>query len=367
MFALPDSSARLAVGPVLLSLLMLVLDAAAADDPGVPVEIAVAQEQDIQRMVHLTGSVTSARSSRLSAATSGLVTVLQVDAGSRVAAGDLLLELDPELAQWQWESARASVEQTRLALSDARRRLQEARTLAPQRSIAETVVRDLAAEVAEDEAALHQAEAEAAYRKGILARHRLSAPFAGVVSAKLTELGEWVTPGQAVLELVATDELRLDFQVAEDFLGNIAPDTPVRFTLGSDTNTVYSGAVDTVVPVANPGARTSLLRVRAGDTDKRMLPGMSARAMITLNTGRRGLSVPRDAILKFPDGRAVVWVVQGNDRVAPVKEQRVDTGLVFAGQVEVRDGLQEGARVVIQGNEALRDGQRVTVQQRAER
>jgi hypothetical protein len=50
-----------------------------------------------------------------------------------------------------------------------------------------------------------------------------------------------------------------------------------------------------------------------------------------------------------------------------VKEQRVETGLVFDGQVEVRAGLQKGARVVIQGNEALRDGQRVSVQQRAGR
>jgi membrane fusion protein (multidrug efflux system) len=366
VFTLPDLSARLTAGPVLLSLLMLVQHVT-ADSPGVPVEVAVAREQVIQRMIHLTGTVTSARSAQLSAATDGLVTALQVDAGSRVTAGDLLLELDPELAHWQWESAQASVEQARLALSDARRRLEEARTLAPQRSIAETVVRDLAAEVAEDEAALHQAEAEAGYRKGILSRHRLSAPFAGVVSAKLTELGEWVTPGQAVLELVSIDELRLDFQVAEDFLGNITPDTPVHFTLGADTGTVYAGKVDTVVPVTDPGARTSLLRVRATDTDSRMLPGMSARAVLRLNTGRRGLSVPRDAILKFPDGRAVVWVVQADEGGSVVKEQRVDTGLVFEGQVEIRAGLQEGARVVVRGNEALRDGQRVSVQQRPER
>jgi len=345
----------------------MLIQYAAADSTGAPVAVAVAREQVIQHTVHLTGTVTSARSSRLSAATGGLVTLLQVDAGSRVAAGDLLLELDPELAHWQWESAKASVEQTRLALSDARRRLEEARTLAPQRSIAETVVRDLAAEVAEDEAALHQAEAEAGYRKGILSRHRLSAPFAGVVSAKLTELGEWVTPGQAVLELVATDELRLDFQVAEDFLGKIAPDTPVSFTLGADSGTVYAGEIATVVPVTNPGARTSLLRVRAADTASRMLPGMSARAELRLNTGRRGLSVPRDAILKFPDGRAVVWIVLDDDSGSVVKEQRVDTGLVFEGQVEIREGLQEGARVVVLGNEALRDGQRVSVQQRTER
>ena len=48
-----------------------------------------------------------------------------------------------------------------------------------------------------------------------------------MVGAKLTELGEWVTPGQPVLNLVATGQLRLDFPVADDYLGAVGPDTPV--------------------------------------------------------------------------------------------------------------------------------------------
>jgi len=328
---------------------------------GVPVTVEPVREQAIEQVVKLSGTVTSARSARLSTATDGLVTRLHVDAGSRVGAGDVLLELDPELAQWQWESAQASVEQARLALADARRRLEEARTLAPQRSIAETVVRDLAAEVAEDEAALHQAEAEAGYRKGILTRHQLRAPFAGVVSAKLTELGEWVDPGEAVLELVATDDLRLDFPVVEDYVADVAADMPVSVYLGANPRATYEGKVATVVPVTDPGARTFLLRVVVPGRGREMIPGMSAQARLKLATGRRGLVVPRDAILKFPDGRVVVWLVESDEAGATVSEQRVDTGLVFDGLVEVREGLTAGARVVVQGNEALQNGQRVAV------
>ena len=71
------------------------------------------------------------------------------------------------------------------------------------RETAETVVRDLAAEVAEDEAALQQAKANSGYRKGILDRHQLRAPFSGVISSRTVDLGQWVTPGQAVLGLVS--------------------------------------------------------------------------------------------------------------------------------------------------------------------
>lgn len=345
-----------------LAWLTLTLAPAAVVDSsdGVPVELARVQEQDISRVVQITGTVTSARDARLSVSTGGLVTGLHVDAGSRVAAGEVLLKLDPELAQLQWNSALAEVEEARTALADARRRLEEARILAPQRSIAETVVRDLEAEVAEDDAALHRAEAQAGYRKGILDRHELRAPFPGVINAKLTELGEWVDPGQPVLHLVSTEALRLDFKVPEDYLADIGPDTVVRFVLNAAPDRLHSGRVMTVVPVTDPVARTFLLRVQPLEQDASPLrPGMSARAELSLATGRRGLVVPRDALLRFPDGRVVVWVAEAGSDGPVAAERVVRTGLAFDGMVEVTGGLEEGARVVVKGNESLRSGQRI--------
>jgi len=335
--------------------------AAAQPESPVPVRVDAAREQPIQRSVPLTGTVTSARSALLSAATSGLVTRLNVDAGSVVATGEVLLELDPALAQWQWQSATASAEVARVALADAQRRLAEARKLAPQFTISESAVRDLEAEVAQDDADLQRAEAEAGYRKGLLDRHQVRAPFPGVVSAKQTELGEWVEPGQSVLTLVATQELRMDFPVAEDYLADVTLATPVTYTLGDNAADARPGVVTTVVPVTEPGARTFLLRVRARESDARMIPGMSARAQLTLDAGRRGLTVPRDAIVKFPDGRAVVWVVERDDEGLLVTETRVTTGLIVDGRVEIREGLDAGDQVVVQGNEALRNSQRIVL------
>lgn len=328
---------------------------------GAPVRVARAVEQEISEVIQVTGTVTSARDARLSVSIGGLVTALHVDAGSRVAAGDPLLNLDPELAELQWRSAEAGAEEARNALADARRRLDEARTLAPQRSIAETVVRDLAAEVAEDEAALHRAEAEAGYRRGILARHELRAPFAGVVSARLTDLGEWVDPGQAVFNLVATGELRLDFEVPEDHLADVTTETPVTFTLNPAPESLHRGSVAAVVPVTEPGTRTFLVRVVAEDAISWMIPGMSARAELKLATGRKGLVVPRDAVQRFPDGRVVIWVVESGPEGAVAAEKLVRIGLAFDGVVEVMRGLEPGATVVIEGNESLQNGQRVRV------
>ena len=77
------------------------------------------------------------------------------------------------------------------------------------------MVKDIASEVAEDQAVLDKASAEAGYRQGLLQRHQLIAPFAGVITARHAELGEWIVPGNAALTLVSTEQLRLEFQAPE--------------------------------------------------------------------------------------------------------------------------------------------------------
>lgn len=350
----------------LLALVIFAPVTAVAQERRVPVAVTSVQEQLIQRQLQLSGTVTAERAARLSVATSGLVNNLSVDAGDRVATGDVLLELDSELANFQWQSAQAAEVQARHALDDARRRLKEARHLAPQQSIAETVVRDLAAEVSEDEAALQAAIAQAGYRQGILERHQLRAPFSGVISVRHTELGEWVTPGQAILELVAIDNLRIDLQVPEDHLGGIESGGQVNFTLGADRQKHHTGRIVAAVPVTDPTARTFLLRIVPTEVVAVMRPGMSVRTDLRLGTNRKGLVVPRDAVLRQADGRVVVWAVEQVDGGSVAAERLVRTGLSFGGLVEITEGLSVKDQVVVRGNESLRNGQALVVERLAE-
>ena len=346
---------------VVATLLLLVISARTSAQEGVPVGVAESETRLVFSQLQVTGTVTSARSARLSAATSGQVALVNVDAGSRVAKGEVLLTLDPEIPQLEYQSADARQRQARLALNDARRRLEEARELAPQRSIAESVVRDLEAEVAEDEAALRAASAEAQRRKALLARTQVRAPFDGVVAAKLTEAGEWVNPGQAVVTLVSSDELRLDFAVADDYLGAIDESVNVSYRVGQGGQDAYQGTIATVVPVSDPADRTFLLRVTPTADRPVLAPGMSVSALLQIPAGREGVVVARDAVVRYPDGRSVVWVVEAGDGGPVAAERLIRPGQQFAGQVEIVSGLAAGEQVVVRGNETLRSGQPVQV------
>lgn len=346
----------------LLMLTLLVVPAAVRADRAVPVVVSTATQMPVLRELNLHGSVAAERNARLSVAVAGLVASLAVDSGDTVDAGALLLELDPELARLRRDAALARAAQAGIRSADASRRLQEARLLLPQRGIAETAVRDLEAVLAEAEVLSEQAQAEAALQEALLARHSLRAPFAGVISQRMTDVGEWLEPGQSVFELVGMDTLRLEFAVPEDHLGSLHPGAAVSFVAGGRLSERFTGTIDSIVPVAEPGARTFLLRVQPdANAARALLPGLSVSALLQLATGRSGVTVPRDAILRYPDGRVVVWSVAESPDGPIAVENVVDTGLSFGGRIEIPSGLTAGSRIVVRGNEALQPGQALAV------
>ena len=352
------ASRRAIFGILLLTLTATVLAEA-------PVRVESVSTQTIVQQINVTGSVTSPRSALLSTAVAGLVAQIVVDEGDRVEAGDALLSLDAELAELALDRSIAELRQSESALADARRRLADAEEVGAKRAIARTDIESLRAEVLSDEAALAATRAALREQEAIVARHTLKAPFAGVISVRHTELGEWVNPGDGLLELVATENLRFDFRVAQDYFRALTPDTPVEIALDSIPDRALRGRIDAIVPVKNPGARTFLVRVLADDVEvsesMAITPGMSVRGRLKLNTGRLGVAVSRDAILRFPDGRITVWIVDDANELPVVHEQAVQTGFEFDGLVEITTGLAEGDLVVTRGNETLQDGQAVHI------
>ncbi len=328
-----------------------------------PVSVAETERRPVVQVVMVSGTVTSPQSAVLSPSVGGLIERIDVDAGDRVEAGALVVALDRELGELSLERARAEQAQAESELEDSRRRLNEARDVGPEKGIAETQIKSLLAETARDEAALQAAAAAARQQEAIVRRHDVRAPFAGVVSERLAEVGEWVSPGDALLELVATDRLRFDFRVPQAYFTSVRTATRVDLTLDAIPGRKVSGRIQAIVPVKDPGARTFLLRVVAEpDSSLAVTPGMSARAEIRIDAGREAVVVPRDALLRYPDGRKTVWVVESGPEGQTVREQRVETGLEFDGFVEIRDSLEAGVAVVTRGNEAMQNGQAVSLQ-----
>ena len=335
--------------------------AAAAQKPAPPVVVAQAERQAVTEEVPISGTVSSPRVTQLSPEVAGLVNQVLVEAGDRVEVDAVLVRLDHTLAELALKAAEAVTEQAREELSDARRRLNDARSLVKSRGIAETEIRARESEVRADAATLRLRVAEQRREEERLRRYEISAPFAGVISRKLTEVGEWVTPGDEVLELIADSGLRIDFRAPQGLFPRIGSDSVIEVRLDALRDRRVPARIGEIVPVSDPSARTFLVRVYPMETDLPLTPGMSAAGVLKLQTGDRAVVVSRDALLRHPDGRITVWVVEGDGPTATVREQRVEVGLAFDGRVAIRSGLEVGTRVVVEGNETLQQGQQVSI------
>src|SRR5690606_37568173 len=146
---------------------------------------------------------------------------------SQVKQGDILLRQDNALAQQDYARAKAATVEATAARNEARRLVKEAESLRHKNYISESEIANRRSNESLAEAALVAAQAEQASALEQLQRHDLPAPFSGAISVKMTEAGEWVDRGTAVLELVAIDAVRLDVKVPQERFAEITPNSPV--------------------------------------------------------------------------------------------------------------------------------------------
>ncbi len=326
-----------------------------------PVTVETAVLAPVATRMELTGSVSARQRSRLSSRTSGLVRTMHVDAGDVVKQGDLLMELDLELAQIELERMDSELEQARLELADTERLFTEASALALRGAFAKSEAdsRENAVEVSR--ATARQLEARSKHQRSIIERHRLVAPYDGVISQRLADAGEWVQTGTPVMELVSLDRPRLDIQVPQEFYAKLAGKSKVTVKIDAFPGREFDARVAAIVPVKDPVARTFLTRLEWMNDGATAGPGMSGSAVFLFESDEPVVQVPRDAVVRFPDGSAKVWILEDNGGRMIAASRNVVLAETLTENARISKGLEEGARVVVRGNEGLQEGQEVRV------
>ncbi|MDG4868225.1 efflux RND transporter periplasmic adaptor subunit [Guyparkeria sp. 1SP6A2] len=347
----------LAIAFAIVATMSLFGSVRAAEGPRVVTETAVPTE--IVEVVSLDGTVNSLHTAALSVEIAGLVDTVLVETGDRVTAGTPLFELDAGLERLSVRSLEAERREAVAAQQEVARRLEEARSVGAGRNIPETEVQARAAAMEEAKARVARLTANLERGRARLDRHQIAAPFDGVVSERYAERGEWVSPGETLVHLVDRDALRLDFPVPQRFHILLGEEAGLDYRIDGSSVDWQPAEIATVVPVTDPTSRTFLLR---GQTTriKALLPGMAVEGRLRLPTGRDGLTVARDAIQRYPDGRTTVWVLEGATGQT-VAERQVKLADGFDDRVVVTEGLVAGVEVIVRGNEALEAGMQVHV------
>ena len=355
----PRSAARRRAPRWPLALVFAFAAACGPEQPGADagasaalVEVAAARDGTVADSWTTLGSVRALERAELAAGADGAVTKVTVREGDRVEQGALLVEIDPSLAEARLASARAAREEGAESLAQASRERERAEQVGGE-VLAAVELEAVGARVKEltsRHAALEAAEREAA---ASLARHRLKAPFAGVIAARRVDVGDWVSPGTPALDLVSTDAVEVVVDVPPELVPRLS--AGMAATLHGAGEAAAEAAA--VVPALDPDSRTARVRLSVAAPPPWLMAGSAVEVRFPLEIGGEGVVVPRDALVLGPTGNRVIRVVDG--AAVPVSVA------ILAGandDVLVRgDGLAVGDAVVVRGNERLRPGQALQV------
>lgn len=326
--------------------------AMAQERPPSPVQVAQAQVRELAPTVRAAGLVRSRASADLASAVSGRLQWV-AEPGTAVEAGALVARLDTrELALARAEQA-ARVNRASVNLASLNRELERLR--ASGNAVSRFNVdqaqsnRDLAA------ADLEVARALLAQTDDQLARSKLTAPFAGVVSDRVRRAGEEVTRGEVVARLVNPDELEIRLFVPLRYVRSIRPGHAVTVTTDQRS---FTAGVSSIVPAGDPRSQSFEVLVKAPKVDGLLASGNTVDVELPLGEPQRRLAVPRDALIIRADG-LYVYRVGGEQRAERIS---VEAGVADGDWIAVSGGqLRHGDQVIVRGGETLRGGEKLQV------
>ncbi|PUB18987.1 efflux RND transporter periplasmic adaptor subunit [Yoonia sediminilitoris] len=330
------------------------------------VGVQTVEQQMLSETVPVFATVTTARDGAVAGRIAGNVDSVNVLVGDRVAQGDLLVELNPELLTIRVNQSRAQIAEAQAATATARARLDRTQisfdrieALRNTATFSQGRFDDVQADLLEARSQLEEArareksaEARLAETQYQLERTQIVAPFSGVILEVTTIPGAFIQAGTSVVRMLDDDAFEVQANVPARYVEALEPGAQV--IAKTETGTELALQLRAVLPVEDPSTRTRAVRftTTAPQTDALVAVGQSLTVNIPISTARNVLSVPKDALVQSAGGWTVF--VAAEDKAQP---RAVTLGVALGDRYEVLSGLQVGDQVVVRGNERLRPGQ----------
>jgi RND family efflux transporter MFP subunit len=334
------------------------LDARTAAQGKPSVNVVVARHSPDANVVLLPASLRALQEAPIYARTNGYLAKLLVDLGDQVKAGQPLAIIEgPEVDQ-ELNQSRAVLEQTRANVELARSSAVRWKDLGRQNAVAQQEVDEKVAALAAREADVHAAEANVARLTQLKDYQTITAPFDGVISARNVDIGALITAGgggRELFRLAQTGTLRVYADVPQTYFNSVKAGLDVDVLVNEFPNRVFTGKVARVAGALDAATRTLLVEVQVPNEKGELLAGMFGQVRFKLQAGDPPLIIPSNAVILRSDGTFVATVDSGN-KLHLIK---VKLGRDFGLQVEIAAGLDDGAHVVANPNDALSEGQEV--------
>lgn len=318
--------------------------AAPASDQPLLVEVAPVIVGSITESIQAVGTLEAIASIMVRPEIAGVIRRIHFQDGQVVERAAPLLELDPEELQSQVNQATTEEKMALVTYERLKRIADQQTAIVPAQQMDEARM------------AWHAAAANSRLYAARLKKTIIRAPFSGTLGLRRVSVGDYLQPGQDIVNLEDLRNLHVDFKIAEVWLSRLHVGQPLMVTTDAFPNESFEGRVTAIDPRVDAVNRTVAVRAVIPNPKGILRPGLFVAVRLTLGEDPRALLIPEEAGFLRHD-KAMVFQVEG--RTARLKE--VTLGVRERGMIHVRSGLKEGDSVVRTGTHKLHDGELVSI------
>ncbi len=319
--------------------------------PPEAVTTTVAKSETWPSTLDAVGSVVAVQGVTVSADLPGIVEKIAFDSGTRVRAGDVLVQLD------------VRQERAQLAAAESGRRLAEINLARAEPLHEKGIVSQ--ADLDKDRAELQQASARESEIRAAIERKTIRAPFSGTLGIRQVNLGQYLDAGSPVVPLQTLDPIYVDFSVPQQEVGRLHLGDRLELAAEGLAGEGITGRVTAIDSVADVATRNVQVQATFDNPRAVLRSGMFVNVHVLVGSGRAMVSLPASSIKYAPYGDSVFVVgdLEGKNgqTYRGVSEKIVKLGPSRGDQVAVLSGLEAGQEVVTSGVFKLRPGAAVRV------
>jgi len=306
---------------------------------GTAVQVQAVEEKQRPVIEEVVGSVRAKSSATVEAKVSGRVSTMLVDLGQRVVKDQLLAEIDAQEVKAQYDRAVANRDQTARDFKRYGELLQKQVTSHQEYDAAEGRYRIA-------EAAVKEAETMLGYVQ-------VKAPFDGVITRKIADVGDFASLGKPLLQIENPENLRFEADVPEAIIDHVHPGEAVDVLITALGSRIH-GTVTEIAPTADINSRTFLARIDLPVTSG-LRAGQFGRAFLPVGESI-SLSIPASALIQRGQMEIVFISEAGHARLRLVK-----SGKHYGDEVELLSGASKGEQMIREKVQSLTDGELVHV------
>lgn len=319
------------------------------DEPLPSVTVAKAELGSVIRYINAIGTLRPYNSVVVKSEVSSSISKIHFTEGAEVKAGDLLIELDDR-------SARAALMEAEAYYRKAKSEFDPVEKLT-DRGVKEKVTRDKL------KAEMDICAAKIESCKNTLEKHKIVAPFDGIVGLKEISEGQFVTPGSELIKLVDCNPLKVDFKVIEADIRHVYVGQEIAILVGGEQTQEVSAKIIAIDPESDKISHSFNVRALLdapedmASTSSALKPGRFVSIKIIPDEGQKGILVPESSLEKIGNDDYIYRLIEGI-----AVRTLVTTGIRKNGLIEIITGVNEGETVITSGQQAVLDGRGVSIQ-----